>query len=187
MGAFLGLTQPVGRAPLDDLDLVVDPVGDEGVQAQRARHPSTRASMFAPNVSCSWVCLYNCESTTRGWASRLRTTTRRCPVRLEESSRRSAMPVTLPASASSAIFAVRGVGVDLVRQFGDDQAGAPALVLLDVHDTAHDDRAAACAIRAVPPDRPTMSSAGGKVRTLDPLDECLEQFLFVASGCSSAH
>ena len=39
--------------------------------------PSTSASMFAPNVSCSCVWRYNCESTTRGWASRLSTTTSR--------------------------------------------------------------------------------------------------------------
>ena len=34
----LGLAQPERGAPLDDLDLVVDPVPDEGVDRQRARH-----------------------------------------------------------------------------------------------------------------------------------------------------
>ncbi len=38
VGALLGLAQPVCGAPLDDLDLVVDPVRDETVDRQGARH-----------------------------------------------------------------------------------------------------------------------------------------------------
>ena len=34
----LGLAQAVARAALDDVDLVVDPVRDERVEAERARH-----------------------------------------------------------------------------------------------------------------------------------------------------
>ena len=73
--------------------------------------PSTRASMFAPNVSCSWVCLYRLFSTTLPIASRFSTTTSRWPLRLLDSSRTSAMPVILPSRTSSAIFSARLSGL----------------------------------------------------------------------------
>lgn len=74
---------------------------------------STRASMLQPKESCSWVCLYRLFSTTRGWASRFSTITSRCPVRAEESSRMSAMPVSRPALTSSAIFRLRLSGLTM--------------------------------------------------------------------------
>ena len=61
------------------------------------------ASMLQPNVSCSAVCLYRLFMTTRGWASRFSTTTRRVPVRADVSSRMSAIPVSLPEFTSSAM------------------------------------------------------------------------------------
>ena len=73
--------------------------------------PSTRASMLAPNVSCSWVCLYRLFSTTLAMASRLSTSTSRCPVRALLSSRISAMPLTRPSRTSSAIFTARFSGL----------------------------------------------------------------------------
>ena len=73
--------------------------------------PSTRASMFAPNVSCSWVCLYRLFSTTLATASRLSTMTSRWPVRPLVSSRTSAMPLTRPSLTSSAIFSARLSGL----------------------------------------------------------------------------
>ena len=78
-------TQPVGRAPLDDLDLVVDPVGDEGVQAQRARHPVDQGEHVRPRTSPSWV-LKSWLSTTRGWSVLLRPRPGAPPVQEEESS-----------------------------------------------------------------------------------------------------
>ena len=38
VGAFVGLAQPVGGAPDDDVELVVDVVADHLVEPQRARH-----------------------------------------------------------------------------------------------------------------------------------------------------
>ena len=72
---------------------------------------STRASMLAPKVSCSWVCLYRLFSTTLATASRFSTMTSRCPVRWLDSSRTSAMPVTRPSLTSSAIFSARLSGL----------------------------------------------------------------------------
>ena len=66
--------------------------------------PSTIASMFAPKFSCSCVCLYRLFSTTLATASRFSTITRRWPVRPEDSSRMSAMPVILPSRARSLIL-----------------------------------------------------------------------------------
>ena len=73
--------------------------------------PSTSASMFAPNVSCSWVCLYRLFSTTLATASRLRMITSRWPVRPLLSSLMSAIPPTRPSRTSSAIFAARFSGL----------------------------------------------------------------------------
>ena len=86
--------------------------------------PSTRASMLAPNVSCSWVCLYRLFSTTLAMASRLSTMTSRWPVRPLVSSRMSAMPVTRPSRDQLGDLLGQVVPVDLERQLLDDQAGA---------------------------------------------------------------
>ncbi len=72
--------------------------------------PSTSASMLAPNVSCSWVCLYRLFSTTLATASRFSTITSRWPVRSLVSSRTSAIPPTRPSLASSAIFSATRSG-----------------------------------------------------------------------------
>ena len=39
VGPFVGLAQPVGGAPHDDIELVLDVVPDHLVETQRARHP----------------------------------------------------------------------------------------------------------------------------------------------------
>ena len=69
--------------------------------------PSTSASMLAPNVSCSWVCLYRLFSTTLATASRFSTMTSRWPRRSLDSSRMSAMPVRRPSRTRSPIFSAR--------------------------------------------------------------------------------
>ena len=73
--------------------------------------PSTSASMLAPNVSCNWVCLYRLLSTTLATASRLSTSISRMPVRPLDSSRMSAMPVSLPSLTSSATRSARLSGL----------------------------------------------------------------------------
>lgn len=57
VGSLVYLAQPVGGAPHNDVELVVNVIADQLVQPQRARHPSTIASMLAPKLVCSWVCL----------------------------------------------------------------------------------------------------------------------------------
>ena len=75
--------------------------------------PSTSASMFAEKLVCSSVCLNRLFSTTRATASRLSTTTSCWPVREEVLSLTSAIPCTLPESASSAIFSARLSGLTM--------------------------------------------------------------------------
>ncbi len=68
------------------------------------------------------------------------------------------------------------VRVDLVRQFGDDQADT-ALDLLDADDGAHRDRAAAGAVGVLDALDAEDLRAGREVRPLDPLDQLLEELL----------
>ena len=128
--------------------------------------PSTSASMLAPKLVCSWVCLYRLFSTTLATASRLSTMTRRWPVRPEVSSRMSAMPVTRPSLTVLGDLLRQAVGVDLVGQLGDDQA-LPVLDLLDLDDRAHDDRAAAGAVGVLDALAAHDQRAGREVRALD--------------------
>ena len=67
--------------------------------------------MLAPKVSCNWVCLNKLFNTTLATASFLNTTTMRIPVREDESSLKSEMPVTFPVSTSSAIFSFKLSGL----------------------------------------------------------------------------
>ncbi len=67
------------------------------------------------------------------------------------------------------------VGVDLVRQLGDNELG-PALVLLDLDDGPHPDAAATRAVGvldALPADDET---GGGEVRSLDQPEQRFQQF-----------
>ena len=102
--------------------------------------------MLAPKVVCSWVCLNRLFSTTLATASRLSVMTMRMPMRSELSSWIAA------DAADLAVLDQRGdrldevVGVDLVGQLGDDQDRRALLVLLDLDDRAHADRAAAGAV-----------------------------------------
>ena len=86
----------------------------------------------------------------------------------------SAMPASLPSLISSAIALGEVVRVDLVRQLGDDQAGAAALVLLDLDHGAHPDRAATGAVRVLDRRRADDQAVGREVRALDDLDQRVE-------------
>ena len=71
------------------------------------------------------------------------------------------------------------VGVDLVRQFGDDEARA-TLHLFDADDRAHRDRPAACAVGILDAFDPENLRTGREVRAFDALNERFEQ-LFARS------
>ena len=63
---------------------------------------STKATMFMPKLSCSWVLLYKLFRTTSGTSPRLSSITTRIPD-LSDSSRKSEMPSTFFSFTNSAI------------------------------------------------------------------------------------
>ena len=73
--------------------------------------PSTIASMFAPKVVCSWVCLNRLFSTTLATPSRLSVMTIRMPMRSELSLWMARMPEILPSLTSCAIDSTRLSGL----------------------------------------------------------------------------
>ena len=102
-------------------------------------------------------------------------------MRPEVSSRMSAMPATRALLDEVGDLDREVVGVDLVRQLGDDEAGA-TLELLDVDDGAHRDRAAAGAVGVLDAADAEDLRAGREVRALDALHQRLEQLLAVGLG-----
>ena len=54
---LLGLVEAVCRAALDDLDLVLHPVPDEGVDRQGARHAVDQGEHVGAEIGLGWVCL----------------------------------------------------------------------------------------------------------------------------------
>ena len=101
--------------------------------------PSTSASMFAPKVSCSWrVLVQVVEDDLRDGVALEDdddAAGRSCRERVV-----AQVGDALDAAAVDQLgdLHLQVVGVDLVRQLGDDQAGA-ALDLLDVDDGPHGD------------------------------------------------
>ena len=141
----LGLAQPELRAPLDDLDLVLDPVPDEGVDRQRARHPVDQGEHVGAEVGLQLGVLV--EVVEHDLGDR---------VALEHDDQALAgatggLVADVGDAGEAAVLGQlgdllgEGVGVDLVGQLGDHEA-LPALDLLDLDDRAHDDRAAAGAV-----------------------------------------
>ena len=80
----------------------------------------------------------------------------------------SAMPAILPSLHEVGDLDREVVGVHLVRQLGDDEAGA-ALELLDVDDRAHRDRSAAGAVGVLDALDAEDLRAGREVGALDAL------------------
>ncbi len=174
--AFLGLALEVCGAACDDFELVADPVADEGVQGERARHAvDQRQHVGAEGLLQLGVLVQVVEHDLRDG------------VALEHEHE------TLAGAAGGLVAHVgdaldlavahrladgddESVRVHLVRQLGDHEAHA-ALDLLGVDDRAHGDEAAAGAVclfdALVAEDR----RAGGEVRSLDDADEVVEQLL----------
>ena len=174
MGIRLGLAQPERGAPHDHLDLVVDPGGDEAVDRQGARHPVDDGEHVRAEVLLQLGVLVQVVQHDLGDR-----------VALEHDHE------ALPGAAGGLVADVGDAGdpavldqlgdlqrevvrVHLVRQLGDDQAGA-ALQLLDVDDRAHGDRPAAGAVGILDALEAQDARAGGEVRSLDAVDERLDE------------
>ena len=182
VGLGLGVLQPVLGPPLDDLDLVRDPEGDELVQPQRARHVVDQGQHVAPEGVLQLGVLVEVVQ----HHPRLRV-----PLQHDH------QPLTRPGGGvvpdvgdTGQLAGVHQLGdlerqvvrVDHVRQLGDHQQGPPAAVFLDVDDRAHDHRAATGPVRVLDPLAPDDQRPVGEVGTLHPLQGRLEQLLGAGLG-----
>ena len=162
----LGLVQPEGRAPDDDLDLVVDPVPDEAVERQRARHLVDEREHVGAEGRLQLGVLVEVVEHDLGDG-----------VALEHDDEALAgaargLVVDVGDARDLAVLDEVGdlhrehVGVDLVGQLGDDERLTVA-DLLDVDDGPHDDRAAAGAVGVLDAAVAHDERAGREVGALD--------------------
>ena len=179
--ALLGLAQPVGGAALDDVDLVVDPVPDERVDRQGARHAVDEGEHVGAEVGLQLGVLEQVVEHDLGDG-----------VALEHDDEALAgaargLVADVGDAGEPAVLDVLGdllgeaVGVDLVGQLGDDEA-LPVLDLLDLDDRAHDDRAAAGAVGVLDAAGAHDQRAGREVGALDLAHHGLEHLLAVRLG-----
>ena len=165
------------RAPDDDLDLVRHPVGDEALDRQRARHAVDDGKHVRAEVLLQLRVLVEVvEHDLRDGVA-----LERDDQSLTGAARGLVLEVgdALQAAVLDEVcdLARKVVGVDLVRQLGDDERRAP-VDLFDVDDSAHRDRAAAGRIgildALVSEDRRTRREVGA----LDALDQgCAQLFV----------
>ena len=169
VGPLVGLAQPVGGAPDDDVELVVDVVPDQLVEPQRARHAVDDRQHVGAEAGLQLGVLVEVVQHHLGDG-----------VALELDDDAQADPVAglvldvgdARQLAVADLLGDRGdevVVVDLVGQLGDDDAGAAARVLFDLDHAAHPDRPAAGGVGVVDALRADDQAVGGEVGTLDPL------------------
>ncbi|CAH0306650.1 hypothetical protein SRABI128_04361 [Microbacterium sp. Bi128] len=177
---LLRLPQPVPGAAGNDVHLVRDPVPDEGIEAERARHAVDDREHVGGEVVLQLGVLVEVVQHHLGHG-----------VALEHDHQ------SLAGAARGLVAEVGDAGdlavldefgdldgqvvrVGLVRQLGDHQARA-ALEFLDVDHGAHRDGAAARAVGVLDALVAQDRGAGREVRSLDALDQLFEQ-LFAAGG-----
>src|SRR5699024_1532909 len=141
VGALLGLAQSVLGAPDDDLDLVLDPQAQEGVDAQRARDAVDEREHVRGEVLLQRGVLVEVVEHDLGHRIAFEHDDQSLtgPARGLVAQIRDARDLAVLDIGGD--LRGQGVGVDEVGQLGHDQAG-PALDLLDLDDGALSDRAA---------------------------------------------
>ena len=175
MHALFGLAQARARAAHDDLDLVRDPQADEPVDRERARHVvDDREHVRAEVVLQLRVFVEVVEHDLRdGVALEHDDETLTRAVRGLVTDVGDARDLAVAREIANLDRNV--VGVDLIRQLGDDEARA-ALDLFDVDDGAHRDRSAPRAVRLVNAACAEDLRRSREVRALDAFDQCVLQF-----------
>ena len=177
MRPLLGLAEQVPGAPDDDLDLVGDPVPDQLVQPQRAGNAVHQGQHVGAERVLQLGVLVQVVQHDLGY---------RVPLQHDDQALAGAAAALVPDVGDPADPAVldqlgdlRGqvVRVDLVGEFGDDQAGTAAGILVDIHHGAHGDRAPAGPVGVLDAAAPHDQPAGGEVGPLDPLHQRFEQLL----------
>ena len=176
---LVGLAQPVGGAPDDHVELVLDVVADHLVQAQRARHPVDDRQHVGAEAGLQLGVLVEVVQHHLG---------HRVALDLHDDAQADPVAGLVLDVGDAGELAVadllgdRGdevVVVDLVRQLGDHQRGAAARILFDLNDSAHPDRTAAGGVGVVDALRSDDQAVGREVRALDPLADRGQGGLFV--------
>ena len=173
--AFEGLAQAELRAAHDDVHLVGDPVADEAVDGQGAGYAVDEREHVGGEVLLQAGALVEVVEDDLGDG-----------VALEDDDEALAgtaggFVADVGDAADLSVAHELGdlvgevVGVDLVGQFGDDEALA-ALDFLDVDDGALRDGAAAGAVGVFDALVAQDGGAGGEVGSGDELEECFEEF-----------
>ena len=179
VGPLVGLAQPVGGAPDDDVELVVDVVPDQLVQPQRAGNAVDDRQHVGAEAGLQLGVLVEVVQHHLGHR-----------VALELDDDADADPVTalvldVGDAAQLAVADLLGdrgdevVVVDLIGQLGDDDRRAAPRVFFDLHHAAHPDRSASGGVGVGNPLRANDQAGGGEVRTLDPLHHRGQRGLFV--------
>ena len=166
MQPFLGLAQPQLGAPLDDVDLVADPVVNETVDRQGTRHPvhqrqhirRKRVLQLRALIEVIQHHLRHRVALEHNHDARTRTA--------------GSFVADIRDPRQSPVLDQLGnlndqvVGVDLIGQLGRHQAGSP-VQLLDIHHGALHDRAAPTPIGFLYPAPPQNRCSRREIRTLD--------------------
>lgn len=174
--AFFGLALEVRGAARDHVELVADPVADERVEAQRAWHAvDEREHVRAEGLLQLRMLVQVVEHDLRHGVAlqheheALAGAARRLVAHVGDA-------LDLAVAHSLADRNDEAVRIHLVRQFRDHEAHAP-LDLFSVDDRAHRDETTARAVRLLDALVAEDRGAGGEVRALDALDQCVKQFL----------
>ena len=169
--------EPVAGAPLDDLDLVGDPVGDERIDRQRARHAVDQRQHVGAEVGLQLGVLEQVVEHDAGDGVALE--------HHDQSLAGAARGVVAHVGDALDLAGVGELGdlerqvvrVDHVGQLGDRQAGAALGVLVDLDDRTLGDRPAAGAVGLLDALTAHDQRAVGEVGALDPLDERVLELL----------
>ena len=143
VGAFVGLAQPVGGAPDDDVELVLDVVADHLVEAQRARHPVDDRQHVGAEAGLQLGVLVEVVQHHLG---------HRVALDLDDDAHAdpvAALVLDVGDAGEPAVADLLGdrgdevVVVDLIGQLGDDHRGPAARIFFYLNHSAHPDRTAA--------------------------------------------
>ena len=177
VGLGLGLAQTELGAPADDADLVRDPVRDEAVEAQGAGHVVDDRQHVGAEVALQVGELVEVveHDASHGVAADLDDD----PAADARARLVAQVGDALQATGVHEVgdLAHQRIGVDLVRQLGDDELDAALGVLLDADDRAHRDRPATRAVHVLDATGAHDQAVRREVGALDVAHERLEQLL----------
>ncbi len=182
VGALLGLAELEAGTPDDDLDLVRDVVADELVQPQRLRHAVDDRQHVRAEGRLQLGVLVEVVQHDLGDRVALEHDDQALAGALAALVADIGDAAHLPVADQVGDALRQVVRVDLVRQLGDHQDRAALGVLVHLDDGAHADRAAAGAVGVLDAVLADDERAGREVRSLDALEQRVQQRLVRGVG-----